>query len=57
MFGILKDVNLVPIFGMAFVAFLIFLKYQDKQQKRKEKIALIEKGLDTSLLDSKSKNQ
>jgi hypothetical protein len=55
MFGDIKD--LVPFFGMGFAAYVIYLDYRDKQLKNKEKIALIEKGIDTSLLDSKPKSQ
>jgi hypothetical protein len=59
MFDIIKDLgsNIVPIFGMVFVSYMLFLNYREKQEKNKEKIALIEKGLDPSLLDSKPKNQ
>ena len=59
MFEIIKDLgsNIVPIFGMVFVSFMVFLKYRETQEKNKEKIALIEKGVDPSLLDSKLKNQ
>jgi F0F1-type ATP synthase assembly protein I len=59
MFGIIKDLgsNVVPIFGMVFVSFMLYLKYKGKQEKNKEKIALIEKGIDPILLDSKPKNQ
>jgi len=59
MFGILKDLgsNIVPIFGMVFVGWLFYLDYRNKQIKNKEKSALIEKGIDPSLLDSKPKNQ
>jgi Na+/glutamate symporter len=59
MFGMLKDLgsNIVPIFGMCFAAYIIFLSYKEKQEKNKEKIALIEKGIDPTLIDSKPKNQ
>jgi len=57
MFGILNDLNFVPIFGMVFVGWLFYLKYRDKQIKNKVKSALIEKGIDPSLFDSKPKNQ
>ena len=57
MFGMIKDLDLVPIFGMVFVGWLIYLDYRKKQIKNKEKIALIEKGIDPSLIDSKPKNQ
>jgi hypothetical protein len=48
MFEIIKDI--VPVFGMGFAAFVLYLAYREKQLKNKEKIALIEKGLDPSLL-------
>jgi uncharacterized membrane protein YoaK (UPF0700 family) len=57
MFGIINDLNFVPIFGMVFVGWLFYLNFRDKQIKSKEKFALIEKGIDPSLFDSKSKNQ
>jgi hypothetical protein len=59
MFEMIKDLGstVVPIFGMVFVSFMIYLQYKEKKEKDKEKIALIEKGLDPSLLDSKIKNQ
>ncbi len=57
MFGIINDLNFMPIFGMAFVGWLFYLDYRNKQLKNKEKSALIEKGIDPSLLDSKPKNQ
>jgi hypothetical protein len=55
MFEIIKDI--VPVFGMGFAAFVIYLAYSEKQLKNKEKIALIEKGMDPSLLYPKPKNQ
>jgi antibiotic biosynthesis monooxygenase (ABM) superfamily enzyme len=55
MFGITN--NIVPIFGMGFAAFVLYLAYREKQLKNKDKIALIEKGMDPSLVDPKSKNQ
>lgn len=59
MFEIIKDLgsNIVPIFGMVFVGWIIYLDYRNKQIKNKEKSALIEKGIDPSLFDSKPKNQ
>ena len=48
---------LVPIFGMGFASWALYLAYREKQLKNNEKIALIEKGMDPSLLDSKPKNQ
>lgn len=48
---------LIPIFGMAFVGWLAYLDYRDKQFKHKVKSSLIEKGIDPSLFDSKQKNQ
>ena len=56
---IIKDLgsHIVPIFGMVFVSFMLLLKHRENQEKNKEKIALIEKGLDPSLLDSKPKDQ
>ena len=57
MFGIIKDLNFIPIFGMVFVGWLFYLKYKEKQIINKEKSALIEKGIDPSLFDSKPKNQ
>lgn len=56
MFGII-DLELVPIFGMVFVGWFLYLDYRNKQFKTKEKSALIEKGIDPSLFDSKPKNQ
>lgn len=49
--------DIVPIFGMAFVSWLFYLSFRDNQLKNKEKVALIEKGLDPSLLDPKFKIQ
>ena len=56
MFGIIKDLNFVPIFGMIFVGWLFYLKFREKQIKTQEKITLIEKGMDPSLVYSKSKD-
>lgn len=53
--GEIKD--LIPIFGMAFVGLLFYFEFRGKQLKIKEKLALIEKGLDPSLMDSKAKNK
>lgn len=58
----IKDMNgnfmyMVPIFGMGFVSWFLYLDYKDRQLKNKEKIALIEKGIDPSLLDPKLKLQ
>ena len=57
MLGDLKDLNFVPIFGMIFVGWLFYLKFRAKQIKNQEKIALIEKGMDPSLLNRKPNNQ
>ncbi|MBK7106281.1 MAG: hypothetical protein IPH62_13450 [Ignavibacteriae bacterium] len=48
---------LIPIFGMIFVGWLTYLDYKNKHIINKEKTALIEKGMDPSLLDTKPKNQ
>jgi hypothetical protein len=48
---------LVPIFGMGFVGWFLYLAFREKQLKNEEKIALIEKGMDPSLLDPKPKYQ
>ena len=56
MFGDIKDLNLVPIFGMIFAGWLFYLKFREKQIKNQEKITLIEKGMDPSLVYSKSKD-
>ena len=56
MLGDLKDLNFVPIFGMIFVGWLFYLKFREKQNKNQEKITLIEKGIDPSLVYSKSKD-
>lgn len=48
---------IVPIFGMIFVGWLFYLKFREKQIKNQEKITLIEKGMDPSLLDRKPNNQ
>jgi len=48
---------IVPIFGMAFVGWFLYLDYRDKQIKIKERSALIEKGIDPTLFDSKQKNK
>jgi len=55
MFGIFKDLNFVPIFGMIFVGWLFYLQFREKQIRYQEKITLIEKGIDPSLVYSKSK--
>ncbi len=57
MFEMISNLNLAPFFGMAFVICFFYLDYRNKQIKNREKSALIEKGLDPSLLDSKLKNQ
>jgi uncharacterized membrane protein YoaK (UPF0700 family) len=56
MFGDLKDLNLVPIFGMIFVGWLFYLKFREKQIKDQDKITLIEMGMDPALVYSKSKD-
>ena len=57
MFGTINGLGLlIPIFGMAFVGWLVYLDYKDKQTKNREKSALIEKGIDPALFDSKPKN-
>jgi hypothetical protein len=56
MFGIIKDLNFVPVFGMIFVGWIFYLKFREKQIKNQEKITLIEKGMDPSLVYSKSKD-
>jgi hypothetical protein len=48
---------LVPIFGMGFFGWISYLAYRGKQLTNKEKIALIEKGIDPSHLDPKPNNQ
>jgi len=48
---------LVPIFGMAFVSWFFYLSFREKQLKNDGKIALIEKGMDPSLLEPKLKYQ
>jgi hypothetical protein len=48
---------LVPIFGMGFVGWFLYLAYREKQLKNEEKIALIEKGVDPSLLYPKPKDR
>jgi hypothetical protein len=48
---------IVPIFGMIFVGWLFYLKFREEQIKNQEKITLIEKGMDPSLLDRKQNNQ
>ncbi len=55
----IKDLgsSTVPIFGMILVGYIIYLDYKDTQMKRKEKSALIEKGIDPSLFNSKPKNK
>ena len=59
MFEMIKGLGpyIVPIFGMVFVGWLFFLDYRNKQMKNREKVALIEKGIDPSQFDSKPKNQ
>jgi hypothetical protein len=58
MFGTIEGFGLlVPIFGMIFVGWLFYLDNKDKLSKNKEKSALIEKGIDPSLFDSKPKMQ
>jgi hypothetical protein len=47
----------VPIFGMAFVSWFLYLSFKDNQLKNREKMTLIEKGIDASLLDARPKNQ
>lgn len=49
--------NMASIFGMVFVGWIIYLHYKNKQIQNKEESALIEKGVDISLFDSKRKNQ
>jgi predicted permease len=56
MFGIFNDLNFVPIFGMIFVGWLFYLQFREKQIKNQEKISLIEKGIDPSLVFSKIKD-
>ncbi len=46
---------MIPIFGMAFVSFMLYLEYKGKQLKIKEKVGLMEKGLDPSKIDEKPK--
>jgi hypothetical protein len=46
----------VPIFAMGFFGWISYLAYREKQLLNKEKIALIEKGMDPSLIDSKPNN-
>ena len=48
---------IVPIFGMGFVGWLFYLKFREQQTKNQEKIALIEKWMDPSLIDPKPNNQ
>lgn len=48
---------LIPIFGMGFVSWFLYLAYKENALKIKEKSALIEKGIDPSRFDSKPKNQ
>jgi F0F1-type ATP synthase assembly protein I len=53
---IFKNLNFMPIFGMIFVGWLFYLKFREKQIKNQEKITLIEKGIDPSLIYSKAKD-
>jgi F0F1-type ATP synthase assembly protein I len=55
MFGDIKD--LVPIFGIGLVGYFFYLEYREKQLRNKEKLALIEKGMDPSLVYSKQKDK
>jgi len=48
---------LIPIFGMIFVGWSIYLDYLNKQNINKEKSALIEKGIDPSRFDPQPQNQ
>ena len=53
---------IVPIAGMAFVSWLAYLQYKEKQFNTKERSALIEKGIDPAgidpaLIESKQKNK
>jgi len=48
---------IVPIFGMIFVGWWFYLKYRENQINNQEKITLIEKGMDPTLLDTKSNYQ
>ena len=48
---------LIPICGMVFVGWLFYLDTKNKLIINKEKSALIEKGIDPSLFDSKPKKQ
>jgi hypothetical protein len=48
----MNGMYLVPIFRMEFLIMLSYLQFREKQLK-KRKIALIEKEMDPSLLDSK----
>jgi hypothetical protein len=57
MFEMMKDLNFVPFFGMIFVGWLFYLKFREKQIQNQEKIALIQKGMDPSLLNPKRNNQ
>ena len=59
MAGIIRDLgsNIIPIFGMGFAAYVIYLGHREKQKKYNDKLELIEKGLDPSLLDSKLKSR
>ena len=58
MFGTIEGLGLlVPIFGMVFVGWLFYLDTKNKLIINKEKSALIEKGIDPSLFDSKPKKQ
>jgi len=47
---------LIPIFGMGYLCWVFYLQFREKQIKNQEKIALIEKGLDPTLLDPKPVN-
>jgi len=57
MLEILSNLNLAPFVGIAFVGWLFYLDYKKKQNRNKEKIELIEKGIDPSLLYSKPNTQ
>ncbi len=58
MFGTIEGFGLlVPIFGMVFVGWLFYHDNENKKIINKEKSALIQKGIDPSLLDSKPKKQ
>jgi hypothetical protein len=50
-------IDIIPIFGIGFVGWFLYLAFREKQLKIKEKISLIEKGIDPSLLYPKPKDQ